>query len=234
MFGYVVYPARRLVIEEQRLAGVTFLRVELPCRRPWRMGAAVRRAAGGMRARRVTRAVFPTDFPHQELFKRWGIEPVSDLALRREVAPETLAARLEAVGVQPERSAVAVLADGPTPQVEELLHRLAPRFRHLALWAGGREEELVRRLRWELGIALRVTEAPALFHGTQGALLLRQPPDRGALPDVALALWQGSRGDLTPYFSLPAIEGNPEPEQLLGALFAAGEIKKEDFTPRHS
>ena len=234
MFGYVVYPARRLAMEERRLAGIMFLRVELPCRRPWRMGAAVRRAAGGMRARRITQAVFPIGFPYQEQFCRWGIRPVSDLALRREMAPETLAARLEAEGIRPERSAAAVLADGPTPQVEELLRRLAPRFRHLALWAGGGEEALVHRLRWEMGVALRVAEAPALFHGVQGALLLRRPPDQGTLPPVALALWQGSQGDLTPYFMLPEIEGNPQPEQLLAALFAAGEIKKEDFAPRHS
>ena len=113
-----------------------------------------------------------------------------------------------------------------------MLRELASKVRYLSLWAGAGSETLAEELRWELGLALRVVEPEDLFRGTQGALLLREPPPEAVLPTVALPLWEGSRGDVSPYFSLPQATGEPETEQLLAALFAAGGIKKEDFSPK--
>ena len=231
MLGYIVYPAARFGTEEFRLAGAAFLRVELPARRPWRMERLIRRAVRRLGERGVRRAVFPVDFPYTASFAGRGVLPVSDLALRRAVAAETLLCRMAAAGEDPRRSAAALLAAAPTGEVGRLLRELAPRVRYLSLWAGAGSEGLAADLRWELGLALRVAPPPELFRGAEGALLLREPPPEAPLPAVSLPLWEGSRGDLTPYFSLPPAEGSPAPDQLLGALFAAGGIKKEDFSP---
>lgn len=231
MFGFVVWPARRFRMGEERMAGAPFFCAELPEAAPWRMKRLVRRIGRQMEKRRIARAVFPVNFPYMDLFCQQGILPASDLALRRAVAPELLLWKMRAAGIAPERAAVAVLAPASTAEVELLLRELAPRVRYLSLWAGGAGEQLAESLRWEQGVALRMTGRDALFSGVQGALLLENPRENENLPRITVPLWPGSEERISDFFSLPTIRGNPSPEQLLGALFAGGVIKKDAFLP---
>ena len=231
MFGYIYDPAPRFALEEIQVAGVPFLQVALPERRGWRMRWLVRRAAKVLRRQGVHQAVFPENFSGLELFTSRGILPASDLALRRAVAVETLVSRLTEAGLDPRSSTVAVLAPAPTSTVGELLRELSRKVRYLKLFAGGGGEELAHELRWEAGVAMQVVELRDLCRGVHGAILLQEPPEDLLCPDVSVALWEGSKGDLSAYFPLPHPAGDPAQDQLLGALFAAGRIKKEDFSP---
>jgi len=231
MFGFVVWPAEQFRMREDRIVGVPFFRVEIPRGGLWRIRRLVRRSVHQMEKRRIVRAVFPVEFPYLDLFCRQGILPASDLALRRTVAPGLLLWRMKTAGIVPEQSAAAVLAAAPTADVELLLRELAPRVRYLSLWAGGSGQELAERLRWERGIALRMTGRDTLFSGAQGALLLERPEADECLPQITVPLWPGSEDRISSFFPLPEIGGNPSPEQLLGALFSGGGIKKEAFLP---
>lgn len=231
MFGYIYCPAPRFAIEEIQVAGVPFLQVSLPERRAWRMRWLVRRSVKALRRHGCTQAVFPARFPWLELFTGRGIQPASDLALRRAVAVETLLARLTAGGLDPRHATVAVLAPSASSTVGELLRELSRKVRYLKLWAGGGGEELAHELRWEAGVAMQVVELRDLCRGVQGAVLLQEPPEGMLLPEASVKLWEGSTGDIAAYFPLPHPAGEPAQDQLLGALFAAGRIKKEDFSP---
>ena len=232
LLGYITYPAPRFDLEEIRVGGAAFWQVSLPAGWSWWTRWQIRWAAWRLRRLRVSRAVFPVDFPYTEVFARRGIAPVSDLALRRAVAVETLVSRLREAGLKPKRAAVAVYAAGPSSDVAELLRELAVQVRYLTLWAGGGGEELAHELRWESGVSIRVVEREDLFREAQGAVLLREPPPELTPPPASLALWEGSRGEAARYFSLPEAVGDPDPEQLAAALFAAGRLRKEDFSSR--
>jgi len=233
MFAYILWPAGRFKISEEPVAGLRFLVVRLPGCRDWQVKPMIRRALRELRRRQIDRAVFPREFPWQEFFAERGVLPVSNLPLRRAVAAETLLCRMAERGVEGAAATVAVLAERPAAEAARLLGELAPRVRYLSLWSGEGGKEIARRLRWETGVSLRLAEPPRLFRGAAGALRFSPPPEGSGVPELALELWPGSHGDAAPYFPLPELLGNPSQEQLLGALFVAGIIKKEDFSDKY-
>ena len=75
---------------------------------------SARRAAKYLRWQRVHQAVFPKNYPHKDVFARYGILPPSDRALRQVKAAEIICCAMEKLGLQKSRARIALIAASPS------------------------------------------------------------------------------------------------------------------------
>ena len=84
---------------------------------------SARRAAKYLRGQRVHQAVFPKDYPHKDVFARYGILPPSDRALRQVKAAEIICCAMEKLGLQKSRARIALIAASPSAACSSRLKR---------------------------------------------------------------------------------------------------------------
>ena len=178
---------------------------------------SAKRAAKYLKARRVHQAVFPKDYPHADIFARFGILPPSDRALRQVKAAEIIHCAMKKLGLQKNRARIALIAASPSAALESAAAALAQDVRYLSLCAPG-DERIARALRWDCGAGVSVgttegADLAAVFSG--GAVRCRCPVL--ALEDMALAVRYEADG-------LPAAAEKWEKNALLCALHAAGAL----------
>ena len=212
MYGYVMW-GKGPGLTAENIGGVWFAVARVP-----RGGflAALRRRLIWRRLRRygVTRCVLPEELEGETA--RWGLLPVEVDRLRLALLPRLLDLRGDL------RRATALLrADCVTADVYRAAAVLAGRVRYLTLAVGGGEEDLARALRQRFGLCTGSVERPAVTVSFGGA-----PEDGAAIclgPDCRR--WQRVTYGLTVDMPGPW----PVSEQLLAALWEAGEIKKEQI-----
>ena len=98
---------------------------------------SARRAAKYLRGQRVHQAVFPKNYPHKDVFARYGILPPSDRALRQVKAAEIICCAMEKLGLQKSRARIALIAASPSAALESAAVALAREVRYLSLCAPG-------------------------------------------------------------------------------------------------
>ena len=178
---------------------------------------SARRAAKYLRGQRVHQAVFPKNYPHKDVFARFGILPLSDRALRQVKAAEIICCAMEKLGLQKSRARIVLAAASPSAALESAAVALAREVRYLSLCAPG-DERIARALYWDCGASVS-TGAPetadliVVFSG--GAAHWRCPVL--TLEETALAVRFEAEG-------LSAAAGKWEENALLCALYAAGAL----------
>ena len=180
---------------------------------------SAKRAAKYLKARRAHQAVFPKDYPHADIFARFGILPPSDRALRQVKAAEIIRCAMEKLGLQKNRARIALIAASPSAALERAAVALAREVRYLSLCAPG-DERIARALYWDCGASVSVCQSAAegadlavVFSG--GAAHWRCPALM--LEETALAVRFEAEG-------LSAAAGKWEENALLCALYAAGAL----------
>ena len=230
MIGYISYAVqgKAWAVEEKNLLGLRFLQVTLPGGRKVLGRWYASRAARAMEKLRIRQAVFPVDFPWQDLFIRRGILPVDTLSFHRRMAPQVVKKALADLGLSPGSSTVAVVGERMTGELEKILTELALQVRYLTLsmaWGG---EEFCHSLHREYGVS--VLQSPSREQLAQAqALLLFAPWEGRAENPILLRLYDGElvTGSNGVTYGLPVkLEGELEEnccrEQVLAALLAAG------------
>ena len=180
---------------------------------------SAKRAAKYLKARRVHQAVFPKDYPHADIFARFGILPPSDRALRQVKAAEIIHCAMEKLGLQKNRARIALFAASPSAALESAAAALAQDVRYLSLCAPG-DERIARALRWDCGASVSAcsraaegADLAAVFSG--GGVHCRCPALD--IEDPALAVRFGAEG-------LPAAAEKWAENALLCALYGMGAL----------
>lgn len=240
MMGIVLWAApekgrRTVELSVMNAAGVRFVcaQVVRGARTP---EALVRRrvsAAGrGLAGRGVKQAVAPPDFPYMDRLARWGVAPVSTLALRRRLAAEWVRCALEEQGMAPASARVAVCAAAVTGEVVRTVTELALRRRYVLLSMPG-GEALARQLRREYGVALLLEPTAEQLEAAEGLVLFDPRPDLTCGNPAVVPLY---REDLPlPEILLPpALEAQlprgADRGTLLAALYQAGAVKAGEMS----
>ena len=177
------------------------------------------RAAKYLKARRVHQAVFPKDYPHADIFARFGILPPSDRALRQVKAAEIIRCAMEKLGLQKNRARIALIAASPSAALESAAVALAREVRYLSLCAPG-DERIARALYWDCGASVSV--CPRAAEGADLAVVFSGGAAHWRCPvlmleEMALAVRFEAEG-------LSAAAGKWEENALLCALYAAGAL----------
>lgn len=180
---------------------------------------SARRAAKYLRGQRVHQAVFPEDYPHKDVFARYGILPPSDRALRQVKAAEIICCAMEKLGLQKSHARIALIAASPSAALESAAVALAREVRYLSLCAPG-DERIARALYWDCGASVSV--CPRAAEGADLAVVFSGGAAHWRCPvlmleEMALAVRFGAEG-------LSAAAGKWEENALLCALYAAGAL----------
>ena len=180
---------------------------------------SARRAAKYLRGQRVHQAVFPKNYPHKDVFARYGILPPSDRALRQVKAAEIICCAMEKLGLQKSRARIALIAASPSAALESAAVTLAREVRYLSLCAPG-DERIARALYWDCGASVSV--CPRAAEGADLAVVFSGGAAHWRCPvlmleEMALAVRFGAEG-------LSAAAGKWEENALLCALYAAGAL----------
>ena len=230
MIGYISYTeeTKTWSVAEKNLLGLRFLQVTLPGGRKLLGKWYAARAARAMEKLRIRQAVFPCDFPWQDLFIRRGVLPVDTLPFHRRMAPQVVKKAMADRGLSPGSSTVAVVGERMTGELEKILTELALQMRYLTLSVPYGGEDFCQSLRREYGVS--VLQSPGREQLAQAqALLLFAPWEGPAENPVVLHLYDGERVTAhngVTYGLPPKLEGELEEnccqEQVLAALLAAG------------
>lgn len=232
MVGHVVLsadlPGRRPRLGEERLAGVRFLRAEVPLPPKLRPARAARRvaAAGRLLAERgVRRVVTAADFPYWSALAGWGLGPVWAAPLCRACAVSLALAALEGLGVSPDGATVALRGERVTPELERAAGQLCRAVRRPVIGVERGGEALAEELRQRYGIPV-LADLPR--RAPHVALHFDPVPGGG---EAVLDLW-GPRPRLLGYE--PALPGwtlppHWDPLPLLAALAEEGALRGEDL-----
>ena len=180
---------------------------------------SARRAAKYLKARGARQAVFPKDYPHADVFARFGVLPPSERALRQVKAAEIVRCAMEKLGLAKEGARIALVAASPSAALESAAFALSREVRYLSLCAPG-DERIARALRWDCGASVSVcsraaegADLAAVFSG--GGVHCRCPAL--AIEDPALAVRFGAEG-------LPAAAEKWAENALLCALYGMGAL----------
>jgi hypothetical protein len=231
MIGFVSWTEEKAPRRAEELAvlRMRFWRVSL--RRRQNAPAAVlhRRAASAAKKLQklgVTRAVFPDDFPYEEVFKKHGVFPVGVMPLYRSLAGEWLRAETAAKGL-PGAATAAVCGDRLTGELVRAVTELCLRCRYVLLDIPDGGEELARQLRREFGVSLILRPNAGQLAAAEAALLFAPRPE--LCSTVVLALYDGAEPPKNVTLTLPALEdqlpAGCRRDQLFAALCGAGALR---------
>ena len=103
MLGYISCTPenKNFTIARRRLAGAQFIEARLGQGRRFLQRYYAARAARALSRMGVRQAVFPVDYPHEDLFVRRGILPVDTLPLYRRMTPLIVKRRMGQLGLSP-------------------------------------------------------------------------------------------------------------------------------------
>lgn len=195
----------------------------------WRVSSAAKR----MRKMGVTRVVLPEDFACVTQLEKYGVRPVSTLALRRRLASDWVRQSLTERGMSPGGARVAVSAAQMTGELVRTVTELALRHRYVLLDVPYGGEELCRRLRREYGVSLLLGPDREQLEEADILVLFDPRTDLRRRSGVTLPLYDEAApmGGL----SLPPALEERLPEgagrgQLLAALLEAGVLRPEQVS----
>lgn len=231
---------RQVVLTEQNVLHMRFLCAEV-VRGPRTPEAAVRRraaaAAKRLRKQGVTRTVLPENFACGAQLEKYGVRPVSTLALRRRLAADWVRAALEERGTAPGGARVAVSAGQMSGELVRTVTELALRHRYVALDVPYGGEELCRRLRREYGVSLLLGPDKEQLEGADALVLFDPRTDLRQRNPVVLPLYD-ERAPMMPLSLPPALEERlPEGAgrgQLISALMEAGVLRPGQVGASHA
>lgn len=224
---------RSVRLVEKHILRMRFLQAEV-AKSPH--GAVFRRrimAAGKkLQKRGVTQVVLPEDFPFRGQLEKYGLRPVSTLALRRGIAADWVRAGLAEKGQPVAGARVAVAAASLTGEVVRTVTELCLRHRYVLLDLPYGGEELCRQLRREYGVSLLLGPSKDQLEGAEALVLFDPRTDLSMKNPVALRLYDETQP--LPLLTLPpeaeeAIPQGVDRGQLLAALREAGAVKREQI-----
>ena len=233
MVGYISYTSenKSWEIERRRLVGVPFLEARLGRERRFLERLSASRAARAMSRQGVRQAVFPTDYPHEDLFIRRGILPVDPLPLYRRMAPLIVKRRMGQLGLSPGTTTVALVAETMTGELEKIVTELALQVRYVMLSLQIPAEEFCALLKREYGVS--IVQQPARRQLRQAdVLLLLRPVEEAMENSVVLHLYDGERvlwrngvSFTLPRRLMGEVEENCNLPQLLTVLCGSGMLQ---------
>ncbi len=238
MIGYLSYTEENKGWEVgvRKILGQPFLEARLGPGKRLAERFFAKRAARALARAGVRTAVFPRDYPHQEIFAKYGILPVDVLPLYRRMAPLIVRRKMSRQGLSPSTTTVAVAAERMTAEIGKLVTELALQVRYVMLTASG-AEEFCQSLQREYGVSVLQNPAPRQIQRAD-VLLLLSPPSGGigAENAVTLHLYDGDcvlrRNGVA--FSLPPrmmgeVEENCNFSQLLAVLSGNGILQNDQI-----
>lgn len=222
---------KQVSLSERNILHMRFLCAEV-ARGPRTPEASLRRrvssAAKRMRKMGVTRAVLPEDFAYGVQLEKYGVRPVSTLALRRRLASDWVRQGLAERGISPGGARIAVSAAQMTGELVRAVTELSLRHRYVLLDVPYGGEELCRRLRREYGVSLLLGPDREQLEEADALVLFDPRTDLRRRSGVTLPLYDEAapmRGLSLP----PALEERlPEGAgrgQMLAALVEAGVLR---------
>lgn len=222
---------RQMTLSERNILHMRFLCAEV-ARGPRTPEAALRRraasAAKRMRKQGVTRAVLPEGFAYGAQLEKYGVRPVSTLALRRRLAADWVRQVLAERGVSPGGARVAVSASQMSGELVRTVTELALRHRYVLLDVPYGGEELCTRLRREYGVSLLLGPDKEQLEGADVLALFDPRTDLRRKSGVTLPLYDEtapmSRLTLPPALEERLPEG-ADRGQLVSALLEAGVLR---------
>ena len=231
MIGFVTWsPTRQAVragettVLRMRFYGTPILRGPKTAKLVLRRRAAA--AAERLQKLGITRAVFPVDFPHLELFEKRGVLPVETGPLYRALAAEWLRCALEEKGMAQAGAMAAVCGDRLSGELVRTVTELCLRYRYVLLDVPGGAEELARQLRREFGVSLLLNPGEERLAAADAALLFAPRAERKN--PVVLPLYDGAVR-LPVELTVPVLEdqlpAGCQKDQLLAALLGAGLLR---------
>lgn len=224
-----------VTLAEGKILHMRFLRAEIP-RGPRTPEVVLRRriAAAARRLRRagVTRVVTPEGFAWTAQLERYGLRPVSTLALRRRLASDWVGRGLAAAGASPAGAQVAVSAAQMSGELVRTVTELCLRHRYVLLDVPYGGEELCRRLRREYGVSLLLGPDREQLASADALVLFDARTDLVRPGGVTVALYD--EGAPLGEVSLPpALErqlpAGADRGQLLSALLEGGVLRPENL-----
>ena len=238
MIGYIAYreDVKTWAVEEKNLLGLRFLRLTLPKGRRVLGKHYAGRAARAMGKLGVRQAVFPTDFPWQELFARRGVLPVDTLPFYRRMAPQIVKKQMADLGLSPGSTTVAAVGDNLNGELGRILTELALQVRYLTVSMKYGAEEFCYSLRREYGVSVLQRPTRAQLEEAQALLLFSPREGLACTNPIVLHLYDGERvlqrNGVT--FGLPPklegeLEENCSREQVLSALLTAGILQNDQI-----
>lgn len=222
---------RSVQTAERSVLHVRFLCVEIS-RRPRTPETVLRRrvAAAGRRMQKlgVTRAVLPEGFAYGQQLGKYGVTPVSTLALRRSLAADWVRWSLAEKGIPSGGARVAVTAAQLTGEVVRTVTELVLRHRYVLLDLPYGGEELAKQLRREYGVSLLLGPSREQLEGAEALVAFdREPEVRGP---VVIPLYETAVTALPPLVLPEVLEerlpAGVDREQLLAALQEAGALRR--------
>jgi hypothetical protein len=234
MVGMVVWTAaergrRAVALTERRCLQMRFACAEV-VRSPRTPEAVLRRrvqaAARRLNRLGVDRAVLPGSFGYLPQLAKYGVRPVSTLALRRALAAEWVRAAAEARGLEGVR--VAVAAAQLTGEVVRTVTELSLRHRYVLLDLPYGGEDLCRQLRRAYGVSVLLGPSKEQLEGAEVLVLFDPRTDLTGKNPVVLPLYDEAAP--LPELTLPpaleaALPGGVDRGELLAALQGAGALK---------
>lgn len=211
MYGYIsagMHPC----LTRQQIGGVWFAVATVP-QKGFLARYHRRRALRGLHRTGVTRCILPPEMTEEAA--GFGLQPVAVCGLRRALLPQLLDMQGDL-----RRSTALLRAGYVSRAVYDAALVMARRVRYLALDTGGGTEMLARELRQRLGLCTGGMGQPAVTVSFGGA-----PSGK------TICLGEDCRRYQQLEYSLTGekLGAWPLSEQLLAALFEAGEIKKEEI-----
>jgi len=230
MVGYISYTPENKgwEVARRRLVGTAFLEARLGQSRRLTERFCAARAARAMARAGVRSAVFPTGFPHQDLFLRRGILPVDTLPLYRRMAPLIVKRRMGQLGLSPGTTTVAVVAERMTEELRETVTELALQVRYVMLALETPAEDFCDMLKREYGISVLQQPTKRQLRQADVLLLLRPWEEEGTnslvlyLYDGQRVLWRNGVTFALPRRLMGEVEENCCLPQLLTVLCAGG------------
>lgn len=220
-------------IARRRLAGVQFLEARLGRERRFLQRLSAARAARALSRQGVRQAVFPTDYPHEDIFVRHGILPVDTLPLYRRMAPLIVKRRMGQLGLSPGTTTVAVVAESLDGELRTIVTELALQVRYVMLSLSQPAEDFCGGLKREYGVS--VVQQPGRKQlGQADVLLLLRPPEEGErwenglvlhLYDGERVLWRNGVTFALPHRLMGEVEENCSLPQLLTVLCRSGTLQ---------
>lgn len=226
---------RTVTLVERNILHMRFLCAEI-VRGPRTMEPALRHRVGSaakrLRRAGVTRVVLPEGFLWGSQLAKYGVRPVSTLALRRRLAPDWVRRALAEQGLSPGGARVAVSAAQLTGELVRTVTELSLRHRYVLLDVPYGGEELCRRLRREYGISLLLGPDRAQLEEADVLVLFDPRTDLVRKGGVTLPLYD----EAAPVggVSLPPALEEQLPEgagrgQLLSALLEGGVLRRSQL-----
>ena len=150
LLGLVGYRDKGEKNGARTLCGVRFCAVYAARGEGMLAAFSAKRAAKYLQKRHVSYAVFPKDYPYEEVFARYGVVSPPEQPLRMAKAAEIIRCAMARLDLAPERARIALCADAQSAALEAAARELSKDVRYLSLCAPN-DERLARTLRWDCG-----------------------------------------------------------------------------------